>query len=79
MKVEAPPAKEKEDQTPIILTLAPSLMMGVASFASGIVSTTTAIQNNGNITQSLPTMLMSVSMLCGMVLFPFLMKKRDKK
>lgn len=79
LKVEGPPHKEKEDQTPIILTLAPSLMMGVASFASGLVTTATTIQNDGNLTASIPTLLMSVSMLCGMVLFPFLMKRRDKR
>ena len=79
LKVEGPPHKEKEDQTPIILTLAPSLMMGVASFASGLVTTATTIQNDGNLQGSIPTLLMSVSMLCGMVLFPFLMKKRDRR
>ena len=79
MKVEAPPAKNKEDRTPIILTLAPSLMMGVASFASGLVTTMNALQNNGNITNSIPTLLMTISMLAGMVVFPFIMKRRDKK
>ncbi len=79
LKVDAPPKKERDDQTPIILTLAPSLMMGVASFASGIVTTTNTINSGGNVLSSMPTLLMSVSMLCGMVLFPFFMKRRERK
>jgi len=79
MKIEAPIGKEKEDETPILLTLAPSLLMGVASFSSGLITTTNTLKNGGDITTSIPTLLMSVSMLFGMVLFPFIMKNRDKR
>lgn len=79
MKIEAPPSRDKEDTTPIMLTLAPSMMMGVASFASGLVTTMNTLQNNGNILASLPTLLMTISMLAGMIVFPFIMKIREKK
>ncbi len=79
IKIEGPTSKEREDQTPIILTMAPALLMGVASFASGLVTTSTAMSKGGNLLSTLPTLLMSVSMLCGMVLFPFIMKKREKR
>ena len=79
LKVDMPTQKENEDDTPIILTLAPALMMGVASLASGVATTMTAIKNGGDLTSAIPTLIMSVSMLCGMVVFPIIMKKRDQK
>ena len=79
LKIDAPSNKENADDTPMILTLAPSLVMGVASFSTGILTMVNARNNGGSILTSLPTMLMSVSMLIGMVLFPFIMKKRDKR
>ena len=77
--VDLPTQKQPEEDTPIMLTLAPALLMGVASFSSGLVSTTNVINNGGKIISALPTMLMSISMLCGMVLFPFIMRTRDRK
>lgn len=79
LKVDMPTMKDKMDETPIFLTLMPAMLMGVASFSSGIVTTVNTINNGGKIFSSLPTLVMSISMLCGMVLFPFLMKNRDKK
>lgn len=79
LKIDEPTLQEQGDDTPLILTLAPSLVMGVASFSSGIISMTNVVQNGGNIVSALPTMIMSLSMLTGMVLFPFIMKRREQK
>lgn len=79
IKVEAPTQKIPEDDTPIILTIAPTLMMGVASLASGIITTINALGKGNSIISVIPTLTMSVSMLAGMVIFPFFMKKRDKR
>lgn len=79
LKVDMPTQAEKTDETPIILTLAPSMIMGVASFATGIITLINTLNNNGNIVSALPTLIMSVSMLAGMIVFPFIMKKRDVK
>lgn len=79
LKVDAPSQKALDDDTPIIMTLAPTLMMGVASLASGIITTINALGKGNSIVSVIPTLVMSVSMLCGMVVFPFFMKKRDKK
>ncbi len=79
LKVDAPTNKEAGDDTPMMLVLGPSLIMGVASFSTGIMSIVNARTSGGSIMSVAPTMIMSVSMLAGMVLFPFIMKKRDKK
>ena len=79
LKIDEPTIQEQGDDTPLILTLAPSLVMGVASFSSGLLSMANIIQNGGKIINALPTVVMSLSMLTGMVLFPFIMKCRDRK
>lgn len=79
LKIDAPTAQEKEDDTPLALSLAPSLVMGVASFSSGLVAMAAVVRNGGNIASAVPTFIMSFSMLTGMVVFPFIMKYRDRK
>lgn len=79
MKVDMPTRPGNDDDTPLIVSVLPSLLMGVASFSSGIITTVNAFQNSHNIRSSIPTLIMSVSMLIGMVIFPFIIKARDKR
>lgn len=79
LKVDSPTSKEREDGTPIMLTLAPSMMMGVASFSTGVITMVNAANSENGIASAIPTMIMSISMLTGMIIFPFIMKVRDKK
>ena len=61
------------------LVLAPSLVMGIASFSTGILTIASALQNGRNIVSVIPNFIMSLSMLAGMVLFPFIFEKRDRE
>lgn len=79
LKVDMPTQAERLDDTPILLTLAPSMIMGVASFSTGLITLVNTLNNNGNLISVLPTLIMSISMLAGMIVFPFIMKKRDAK
>ena len=79
MKIDAPTTRERGDDTPLVLTLAPSLVMGVASFSSGILAMSTTLRNGGELVSAIPTFITSLSMLTGMVLFPFIMKKRERR
>lgn len=79
LKVDMPPQAEKVEDTPILLTLAPSMIMGVASFSTGIFTLVNALNNDRNIMSTIPTLIMSISMLAGMIVFPFVMKKREVK
>lgn len=79
LQIDGPTAQERADSTPLALTLAPSLVMGCASFASGIVTTVNTMNNGGSIVSSIPTLVMTVGMLSGMIVFPFIMKIRDRK
>ena len=77
--IDPPPAVQKIDQVPLALMLGPSLTMGLTSLSTGILSLSNVMNNNGDIKQALPTLLMSVSMMLGTILWPLLTKRHEKK
>ena len=77
--IDPPPQQQKLDTVPMALMLGPSLTMGMTSVSTGILSVSNVLSNGGEIMQALPTMMMSVSMLLGTVLWPILTKKHEKK
>lgn len=79
LQVDSPTRREDRGNAPLLLTLGPSLIMGVASFSVGIFSVVNATRSGGSILNTIPTMITSISMLLGMILFPVLMRKREKK
>lgn len=79
LQVDSPTRREDRENAPLLLTLGPSLIMGVASFSVGIFSVVNATQGGGSLLNTLPTMITSIAMLIGMILFPVIMRKREKK
>lgn len=79
MKIDPPPQVNKNDTVPMALMLGPSLTMGITSLSTGLISLNNVISNGGEVTQALPTLMMSLSMLLGTVLWPILTKKYEKK
>ena len=51
----------------------------MTSLSTGLLTLNNVLANGGEITQALPTLMMSVSMLLGTVLWPILTKKYEKK
>lgn len=79
IKIDPPPQVQKLDTVPLALMLGPSITMGMTSLSTGILTVSNVVSNGGDIKQALPTLLMSVSMLLGTVLWPILTKKYEKK
>lgn len=79
IKIDPPPQPQKVDTVPMALMMGPSLTMGLTSLSTGLLTLNNVLSSGGNITQALPTMMMSVSMLLGTVLWPVLTKKYEKK
>ncbi len=77
--IDPPPQVQKVETVPLALMLGPSLTMGLASLSTGILTVSNVIASGGDITQAVPTLVMSVSMLLGTVLWPILTKKHEKK
>lgn len=79
IKIDPPPQLQKTDTVPLALMLGPSITMGMTSLSTGLLALNNVLSNGGDVTQALPTLLMSVSMLLGTVLWPILTKKYEKK
>ncbi len=79
IKIDPPPQLQKAETVPLALMLGPSLTMGITSLSTGLLSLNNVLSNGGDISQALPTLLMSFSMLLGTVLWPILTKRHEKK
>ena len=80
--VDAPPARKKPDETPVIMQLGPSFLMGFASLFM-VLTAVSRLQQGADPMSVMPTIAMSVSMLGGMMIWPFVnkwyAKRRDVK
>lgn len=76
--IEAPPKLPDEDNTPLLLTLGPSLTMGMTSFIY-IYMSINQLQQGSSLVSTLPMIVMSVSMLAGTLLWPVLSRRYAKK
>lgn len=79
IQIDPPPQPEKMDTVPLALMLGPSLTMAMTSVSTGVLTVSNVISSGGEMRQALPTLIMSVSMLLGTVLWPILTKKYEKK
>ena len=78
MKLDPPPNPQLQDETPVAMTLGPSITMGMASAATAGYSVINAI-DSGNIKAAIPSMVMSLGMLCGTLLWPNVTRSYQKK
>jgi len=67
------------NEMPLMLILGPSLTMGMTSLFTGVVTLENVLSTHGSIMTAMPTLMMSLSMMVGMVLFPVLSRKYEKK
>lgn len=78
LKLDAPPGVQTGDNTPLLMTLGPSLTMGMASATTAAFTVVNAM-NNGDVTAAIPAIAMSVGMLGGTLLWPPITKSYQKK
>lgn len=79
INIDNPPQIEKMETVPMALMLGPSFTMGLTSVSTAILSVSNTISNGGDISQAMPTIIMSVSMLLGTVLWPILTKRYENR
>ncbi|MBI0578054.1 type VII secretion protein EssC [Neobacillus cucumis] len=79
IKIDPPPQPQAPDETPLMLMLGPSITMGMASLATGVFAVLNVRRTNGDMMYAMPTLVMSISMLIGMILWPILTKQYEKK
>lgn len=77
IKIDPPPQPQKPDTVPMALMLGPSMTMGFTSLSTGVLTVNNVLRSGGDIVQAMPSVLMSVSMLLGTVLWPVLTRKYE--
>lgn len=79
IKIDPPPQAEKADTVPLALMLGPAITMGMGSMSTGLFTIINTVNSGGSMMTAAPTLTMSFSMLLGMILWPILTKKYEKK
>ena len=79
MEIELPLAKGTQENLPAIFVLGPSITMGISSTAMGLFSFWLAAERKQDLLSVVPTLLMSLSMALGTILWPLLSKRYERK
>ena len=79
MEIELPLAKGTQENLPAIFVLGPSITMGLSSTAMGLFSFWLAAERKQGLLSVVPTLLMSLSMALGTILWPLLSKRYERK
>ncbi|WP_216830392.1 type VII secretion protein EssC [Alkalihalobacterium elongatum] len=79
IKIDPPPQPTDMEETPLMLMLGPSITMGMASMFTALFMVQNVMRNDGDMRTAVPMLVMASSMLIGMVLWPILTKKYEKK
>ena len=78
LKLDAPPSGHSGENTPLLMSIGPSITMGLASATTATFSVVNAI-TSGNVGSAIPSLVMSMSMLAGTLLWPSLTKSYQRK
>lgn len=78
-KVSQPSPPQDVQKVPMALLLGPSITMGMGSASTAAFSVVNAVSKNAPITNVLPTLIMAIAMLSGMILWPIITKKYERK
>ncbi len=79
IKVDVPTQQIEIEGTSMLLSMAPAMVMGVAAFSSGIIGVMNGLSSGGKFITVLPSLIMALSMLTGMIVFPIIIKNKEKE
>ena len=77
--IDAPPTKQQEDDTPMILVVGPMLSMGMTSLLTGYNALSGIMSGTQTVKSSLPTLITCFAMLLAMVLWPLVSRAYQRK
>lgn len=76
--VDGPPPGGKRDESPAIMQLGPSFVMGLASVFM-VANTVSRLVKGADVVSTLPMLAMSVSMIAGMLVWPLVSKRYERR
>ncbi|WP_428378824.1 type VII secretion protein EssC [Olsenella sp. Marseille-QA0557] len=77
-EVDGPPAAKKPDEQPAIMQMGPSLLMGFASIFM-VTSAISRLMGGADLLTTMPTLAMSISMICGTAIWPVVSRRYQKR
>ena len=78
LKIDPPPAPQKQEEMPAILTLSTMMMTGMSSLMTGAATISNVVSGKTTLAESWPSVLTAISMLATMLLIPFITKKYNE-
>ena len=79
LKIDNPPAEQKQDDTPVLLTVGPMLTMTMTSAVSVFTSINNYMSGKSTFAALLPSLIIAGAMLASTILWPTLLRKYNKK
>ena len=76
--IDSPTQKEKDEETPLIFTIAPMMTMGMMSLVTGMTSLQKVLSGESTVKQELGSLLVCGCMLLSMIVFPLVQKFYEK-
>lgn len=79
VRLDGPPTKQRVEEVPLPLLLGPALTMGLTAVIMAAIAVINYNNGTANLISTIPTVAMSLTMLCGTILWPMLTKRNEKK
>ena len=79
IKIDNPPGKQEEDDTPLIYTIGPMITMTMTSAVSVSTSVINLMNNKTSKASAIPAIIVAVAMIASTLFWPSLMKRWTKK
>ncbi len=76
--IDPPPAAQKQEDMPAILTMGSMLMMGMSSMMTGVMTLTNVLNGSTPLSSALPSLLTAAAMLTCMLVLPTVTKMYNK-
>lgn len=77
--LQQPPKPDESQSMPWAVVMGPSITMAFASVFSSVFTVQNILKNNGDITSALPTLVMSICMVMGTIIWPIFAKRFEKR
>ena len=79
MRIDSPPSKEAVTETPLIMTIGPMLTMAASSMVTLSNTISAVVDGTKTWKQSIPSLVICISMICSMLVWPFITRRYEKK
>ena len=79
IKIDDPPMKEKEDDTPYFMVIGPMLTMSMMSVTTIFSSLSPVLSGEREFSSSIPMLLVGIAMLASMLIWPIITRNYNRK